>query len=180
MSLPRTPSQTAGPYLAIGLQWADGQQVAPNGTPGAIWIRGRLLDGDGAPIDDGVIETWQPDAAGRFPTGAVADGFRGFGRSTTDAAGGWAIHTLKPGGVVDAEGRRSAPCVTIAVFARGLLKPVWSRIYFGDEPEANAGDGALLSIDPARRATLVAAPDADGYRLDIRLQGPGETVFFEV
>jgi len=66
------------------------------------------------------------------------------------------------------------------VFARGLLKPVWSRIYFGDETEANAGDGVLQSIDPGRRATLVATPDADGYRIDIRLQGPGETVFFEV
>jgi len=180
LSPPPTPSQTAGPYLAIGLRWADGPHVAPDGAPGAIWVRGRLLDGEGAPIDDGVIETWQADPAGRFSTGPVADGFRGFGRSTTDAAGGWEIHTLKPGGVIDAEGRLSAPHLTVAVFARGLLKPVWSRIYFGDETEANAGDGVLQSIDPGRRATLVATPDADGYRIDIRLQGPGETVFFEV
>lgn len=180
MSLPRTPSQTVGPYLAIALRWADGPFIVPDGTPGAFWLRGRLLDGAGEPVADGLIETWQPDADGRFPSGPDVAPFRGFGRSATDGDGRWAIHTVKPGRVVDADGRLAAPYLAVAVFARGLLKQAWTRMYFGDEAEANAADPVLALVAAERRHTLVAEPNADGYRLDIRLQGSDETVFFDV
>lgn len=180
MSLPRTPSQTVGPYHALAMRWADGPYVVPEGTPGAIWIRGRLLDGAGEPIDDGVIETWQPGPDGRFPTEPDAAPFRGFGRSATDASGEWAICTLKPGRIPSADGSLAAPYLSVAVFTRGLLKPAWTRIYFGDETAANASDAVLGMVASDRRHTLVAPPDRDGYRLDIRLQGRDETVFFDV
>ena len=180
MSLPRTPSQTVGPYLAIALPWTDGPFVVPEGTPDAFWIRGRLLDGAAEPISDGLIETWQSDPAGRFVTDPDAAAFRGFGRSATGAEGEWAIHTLKPGRVADGPGQLPAPYLAVAVFARGLLKQAWTRIYFGDEVEANAADPVLRLIEPDRRRTLIAEPSRDGYRFDIRLQGPAETVFLDV
>lgn len=180
MSLPRTPSQTVGPYLAIAMRWADGPFVVPKGTPGAFWIRGRVIDGAGVPVDDAVVETWQPGPDGTVPTEPDASPFRGFGRSATDRDGRWGILTLKPGSVPDADGQVGAPYVSLAVFARGLLKPVWTRIYFADEPEANAADRLLGSIDASRRDTLLAQPDGDGYAFDIRLQGERETVFFDV
>jgi protocatechuate 3,4-dioxygenase alpha subunit len=180
VTLPRTPSQTIGPYLAIAMQWPrDGRFVVPQGAPGAIWIRGRILDGLGEPVDDGVVETWQANPGGRFP--ATTDtGFRGFGRAMTDEHGSWAVHTVKPGRVAGADGRLAAPHVSVAIFGRGLLKPIWTRIYFGDEPEANAVDPVLGSLDAMRRSTLVATPSGDGYKFDVWLQGPGETVFFDV
>lgn len=178
--LPRTPSQTAGPYLSLAMRWPpDGRFVVPEGTPGAIWIRGRLLDADGTPIGDGVVETWQPDADGRFPA-TPDDRFRGFGRSMTHPDGWWAVHTVKPGRIADAYGELAAPHVNVAVFARGLLKPVWTRVYFGDETDANEADRVLQSIAVARRGTLIAEPTTDGYRFDVHLQGAGETVFFDV
>ena len=180
MSLPRTPSQTVGPYLALAMRWTDGPHVVPAGTPGVIRVSGRLLDGEGEPVDDGVVETWQPDPDGRFPSEPDAAPFRGFGRAVTDPGGGWQILTLKPGRIRDAEGSLAAPYLSVAVFARGLLKPVWTRIYFGDEEEANAADSVLGRVDPDRRRTLIAGPSGDGYRFDIRLQGPDETVFFDV
>jgi protocatechuate 3,4-dioxygenase alpha subunit len=149
------------------------------GTPGAIWIRGRILDGAGAPVGDGVVETWQPDAAGQFAT-AAHGGSRGFGRAVTDPDGGWAVHTVKPGRIVDARGGLAAPYISVAVFARGLLKPVWTRMYFDDEADANQADSVLRSIDASRRGTLLAEPTEDGYRFDVRLQGPDETVFLDV
>jgi protocatechuate 3,4-dioxygenase alpha subunit len=183
---PTTPSQTVGPYLSIAMNWGDdGPQAVPFGTPGAVWIRGRLLDGAGQPITDGMIETWQADPDGRFnhpddPRGAVArPGFRGFGRSLTDQTGEFAIHTLKPGPLPDGEGGRQAPHLDVSVFARGLMERTITRIYFGDEPVANSRDAVLRSLpDDAARATLIAAPAADGYRLDLVLQGDHETVFF--
>jgi protocatechuate 3,4-dioxygenase alpha subunit len=180
LSLSRTPSQTVGPYLTIALRWTDGSFVVPEGAPGALWLRGRLLDGAGAPINDGLIETWQPDSDGRFPSEPDASPFRGFGRSVTDRDGRWAIHTVKPGREPEVDGRLAAPYLSVAVFARGLLKHAWTRIYFGDEAEANTADPVLALVEPDRRRTLVAEPVADGYRLDIRLQGSDETVFFDV
>ena len=180
MSLPRTPSQTVGPYLAIAMRWPDGPFVVPSGTPGAIWVRGRLLDGDGQPIDDGVVETWQPDVEGRFPSEPDAGPFRGFGRSTTDATGEWGVLTLKPGRLAGASGSPDAPHLSVAIFARGLLKPAWTRIYFEDEADANATDSVLASVPVDRRGTLIAERTDDGYRLDLRLQGTDETVFFDV
>lgn len=180
MKLPRTPSQTVGPFLSIAMGWPpDGPCVVPLGTLDAIWIRGRILDGTGAPVCDGLVETWQPDTDSRFAT-AAHGGFRGFGRAMTDADGVWAVHTVKPGRIADTQGGLAAPHISVAVFARGLLKHVWTRIYFDDEADANQADSVLQSIDASRRGTLVAERTTDGYRFDVRLQGPDETVFLDV
>ena len=180
-----TPSQTVGPFLSIALRWPDGPHVVPEGTPGAFWLRGRVLDGDGEPVTDALVETWQADPDGRFdhpddPRGAVSrPGFRGFGRSSmADNDGEYAICTLKPGRVPDGDGGLQAPHVDVSVFSQGLLDRLVTRIYFADEAEANAEDPVLRSIPEDRRATLLAQPTDDGYRLDIRLRGDGETVFF--
>jgi protocatechuate 3,4-dioxygenase alpha subunit len=181
-----TPSQTIGPFFAVGLLWPDGPQVVADGTPGALRLSGRLLDGAGDPVPDALVETWQADPEGRFdhpddPRGASAyPGFRGFGRSQT-VDGEFAICTLKPGRVPDGEGGRQAPHIDVSVFARGLLDRVVTRIYFADEAEANAEDVVLRSLpsDEARR-TLIATPTDDGYRFDVHLQGDRETVFFAV
>jgi protocatechuate 3,4-dioxygenase alpha subunit len=185
MSLPRTPNQTVGPYLRIGLTWADGPYVVAEATPGAIWIRGRVTDGAGAVVSDALVETWQADPDGHFPhpedPHRPLTTFRGFGRCPTDADGRFAILTQKPGVVPDPDGRPQAPHIDVSVFARGLLKHVVTRIYFADEPTANTADAVLSRIaDPDARATLIAERTADGYRFDIRLQGERETVFFDV
>jgi protocatechuate 3,4-dioxygenase alpha subunit len=186
MSLPTTPSATVGPYLAIGLTWDDGPTVVPPDTPGAIWLRGTVLDGNGDEVPDAMVETWQADPDGRFdhpddPRGPSSSGFRGFGRAYTVDGGTYAICTLKPGRVPDGEGGLQAPHVDVSVFARGLLDRVVTRLYFADEAAANAEDAVLRSLpDDAARQSLIAAPTDDGYRLDIHLQGPHETVFFTV
>jgi protocatechuate 3,4-dioxygenase alpha subunit len=180
-----TPSQTVGPFFAIGLPWADGPFVVEEGTPGAIWLSGFVLDGAGDPVPDALIETWQADPDGRFnhfddPRGAAGD-FRGFGRSAADDDGQWRILTLKPGPVPGPDGSTQAPHIDVSIFARGLLNRVVTRIYFADEAEANAADPVLAALDgEAERATLIAQPVEDGYRHDFRLQGAGETVFFAV
>jgi protocatechuate 3,4-dioxygenase alpha subunit len=181
----RTPSQTIGPFFSVGLPWAAGPCVVDEGTPGAIWLRGQVLDGQGDPVPDAMVETWQADPDGRFgSTHAIereVGGFRGFGRSCADAEGRYAIVTLKPGPVPAGDGSLQAPHVDVSLFARGLLKRLVTRIYFADEPEANERDAVLASItDRAARATLIAHPADDGYRFDVRLQGDGETVFFDV
>lgn len=178
MSLPVTPSQTAGPYLAIGMSWDDGPFVVAEGSEGAITIRGRLLDGAGEPVPDGAIETWQADPDGLPPTGG--QGFRGFGRCLTDADGRWFVVTRKPGSVAAEEGTQ-APHIDVSVFSRGLLTRLVTRIYFPDETAANAADPVLRSLpDDAARATLVCRAADGGYEHDIRLQGEGETVFFRL
>ncbi len=193
-----TPSQTVGPFLGIGLPWPDGPFVVPPGTPDSIVIEGRVLDGDGQPVPDALVETWQADPDGRFdhpddPRGRAAahGGFRGFGRSATDPSGNYQIVTLRPGALPCPGGGTEAPHLDVSVFARGLLDRVVTRIYFADEAEANAADPVLASVaDPARRATLIAARAGDGggtagdgacgrFRFDIRLQGELETVFFD-
>jgi protocatechuate 3,4-dioxygenase alpha subunit len=163
-----TPAQTVGPFFAIGLPWEDGPTVVARDAEGAIALRGRVLDGAGDPVPDALVETWQADQEGRFGTG-----FRGFGRCPTGPEGEWEIVTLKPG-CVDGQ----APHVAVSVFARGLLHRVVTRIYFGDEAAANASDPLLSRLDEARRATLIAEPEDGGYRFDVHLQGPDETVFF--
>lgn len=189
--LPLTPSQTVGPFLAIALPWPDGPTVVPADTPGAITITGRLLDGEGTPIPDGLIETWQADPDGCFdhpddPRGAVAPpaGFRGYGRCPTGPDGSYHIITLRPGALPSPGGGREAPHLDVTVLARGLLDRVVTRIYFADEAEANADDPVLSALaDPARRDTLIATADPDDkcrFQFDIRLQGGPETVFFDV
>ncbi len=171
MSRPATPSQTVGPFFSHALPWPDGPLVAAADDPRAVWLRGTVTDGAGDPVPDALVETWQADADGRFDTG-----FRGFGRCPTGADGGWSIRTVKPG----ATGPDEAPHVAVAVFARGLLHQVLTRIYFPDEAERNAADRGLAAVDPQRRDTLIAAATDDGYRFDIRLQGDAETVFLDV
>jgi protocatechuate 3,4-dioxygenase alpha subunit len=173
-----TPSQTVGPFFAIELPFGDGPLVVREGTEGAIWLRGRVLDGAGDPVPDALVESWQADPAGEF-----GGAFRGFGRSGTDEDGRWAILTLKPGPVPGPAGHDEtpqAPHVDLAVFARGLLHRVVTRLYFADETQANAADPVLAGLDDEARATLVAARTDDGYELDIHLQGPHETTFFAV
>jgi protocatechuate 3,4-dioxygenase, alpha subunit len=185
VSLPPTPSQTVGPFFGFALPWPAGPFVVPEGTPGAVWLRGRVLDGAGEPVPDALVESWQADPDGRFdhpddPRQPPPD-FRGFARCPTDVDGAWAILTLKPGPVPGPGGTRQAPHVDLSVFARGLLNRVVTRAYFADEGEANLADPVLGAIDEeAARATLIAERTADGYRLDIHLQGPRETVFFAV
>ena len=183
-----TPSQTVGPFLAIGLPWPDGPFVVPEGSPEAITISGRVTDGAGEPVPDALVETWQADPDGRFshpddPRGPVP-GFRGFGRCPTGPDGTYRIVTLKPGALPSPGGGTEAPHVDVSVLARGLLDRVVTRIYFPDEAQANAADPVLASIaDPARAATLVAQPEpgvAGHLRFDIHLQGDHETVFFDV
>jgi protocatechuate 3,4-dioxygenase alpha subunit len=160
-----TPPQTVGPFFSIGLPWDDGPAVVAPGSEGAVVLRGTVYDGEGAPVPDALVETWQ----------APGEGCRGFGRCPTDEHGRWEIVTRKP----EAAGGE-APHVAVAVFARGLLDRVPTRIYFGDEPEANAADPLLASLGEAQRATLVAEPDGEGYTFDIHLQGDHETVFIRL
>jgi protocatechuate 3,4-dioxygenase alpha subunit len=180
-----TPSATVGPYLAIGLTWADGAWAAAEGAEGGIWIRGRVVDGAGDVVPDAMIETWQADPDGGFPSpedprGASAyPGFRGYARAHT-LSGRFEVFTLKPGRVPDGEGGLQAPHVDVSVFARGLLDRVVTRIYFADEADANAEDVVLRGLPEDRRDTLLATPSDDGYRFDVYLQGDRETVFFAV
>ncbi len=183
-----TPSQTVGPFLHIGLSWPDGSYVVPEGTPDSFWITGTVYDGAGDPLPDALVETWQADPDGRFdhpddPRGAVAPriaGFRGFGRSDTDQQGRYRILTVRPGPLPVPDGGMEAPHLNITVLGRGLLDRVVTRMYFPDETEANAADPVLTTVPDGRRDTLIATPDGTGLRFDIRLQGPGETVFFNL
>ena len=164
-----TPSQTVGPFLSIGLTWTDGHLVVPEGSPGAVRITGTVYDGAGEPVSDGLVETWQADAAGR-----IDDPTSGFGRAATGPDGGYGIVTVKPGALGDGQ----APHVDVSLFARGLLDRVVTRIYFPDETAANAADPLLSSLPPERAATLVAEATGPGtLRFDIHLQGGRETVF---
>ena len=185
--VPLTPSQTVGPFLHIALAWDDGAEVVRPDTPGAVWLRGRVYDGDGAPLRDALVETWQSDGAGRFDhpddrRGRVTapQGFRGFGRCATGPDGEWAICTIKPGVVPTASNQPQAPHIDVSVFARGLLDRVVTRIYFADESAANDADPVLATVPEHRRGTLIAQRRDDGYHFDVRLQGADETVFFDL
>jgi protocatechuate 3,4-dioxygenase alpha subunit len=185
-----TPSQTVGPFFAIGLPWPDGPEVVPAGSGGAIVITGRVLDGAGDPVPDALVETWQgaPDGSFAHPddprarSAGAAPAFRGFGRCPTSAVGEYQIVTLRPGPLPCGDGRTEAPHLDVSVFARGLLDRLVTRMYFPDEEEANAADPVLSSLpERLRRHTLIAAPAGPGeFRFDIRLQGEEETVFFDV
>ncbi|MBE9376293.1 protocatechuate 3,4-dioxygenase subunit alpha [Saccharopolyspora sp. HNM0983] len=181
-----TPSQTVGPFFALpgGVLWDDGPDVVAEGTPGAVQLTGRLTDGNGDPIPDGMLEIWQADAQGRFDhpddPRPETSAWQGFGRCPTDADGRFWFRTVKPGPLPTPDGRTEAPHIDVTVLARGMLNRVVTRIYFDDEPEANAADPVLSTVDPQRRGTLIAAAGEHGYRFDIRVQGDDETVFFAV
>jgi len=184
---PTTPSQTVGPYFAIGLPWHDGPLAVPEDTPGAIRIHGTVYDGAGTPVPDALIEIWQADPEGRFADlhgyggPSQLEGFRGFARcGQEDGDGSFEIVTVKPGAVPGPGAATQAPHIDVSVFARGMLQRCVTRIYFADEEQPNAADPVLVTVPEERRATLLAEPDDGGYRFDIRLQGHGETVFFAV
>jgi protocatechuate 3,4-dioxygenase alpha subunit len=169
-----TPSQTVGPYYAVGLLDIIGPEVVPADTPGAFRIEGAVTDGAGNPVGDGVVEIWQADAGGGYSPDY------GLGRSGTGSAGEFHFVTVKPGRVPGPDGTLQAPHLGVHVFARGLLKGLSTRLYFPDEAEANAADPVLSSLDEAQRATLVARDEGGVLRFDVRLQGEGETTFFAV
>ena len=186
MALP-TPSQTVGPFFHIGLHEDGGEQLVPSGHPHAIQVLGVIFDGEGNPVDDALIELWQANRHGRYDHPAddreeipLEPGFRGFGRGGTDASGGYRFVTVKPGPVPHPDGGMQAPHIDVSVFARGLLKRVVTRIYFPDEQEANESDPVLSSVEPARRAALVARAEDGALRFDIHLQGDRETPFFDL
>ncbi|WP_309094766.1 protocatechuate 3,4-dioxygenase subunit alpha [Streptomyces sp.] len=185
-----TPSHTVGPFYGHALPFRGGEDIAPAGHPDTITLHGYVTDGAGAPLPDALIELWGPDPEGNLPTAdgsmrrdAASGGFlgrngvefTGWGRSQTDANGHWYARTLRPG----ARGR-SAPYLSVCVFARGLLVHLFTRIYLPGDAAALAADPLLSRVEPERRDTLIAGAEPDGtYRFDIRLQGEGETVFLE-
>jgi protocatechuate 3,4-dioxygenase alpha subunit len=183
-----TPSQTIGPFLHIEVPYEGEEQLVTPNHPGAIRILGTVTDGQGVAVDDGLIEIWQANAAGRYahPEDAREDvpleeGFTGFGRCATDHEGRFEFLTVKPGPVPGPDGHVQAPHIDVSLFARGLLNRLVTRIYFPDEDEANAADPVLSLIeDGAERQTLIAEQDDGAIRFDIHLQGDGETVFFVV
>ena len=169
----RTPSQTIGPFFHEALRWADGGRVSFAEKGERVVLAGRITDGAGEPVADAMVETWQLSPSGAMPQPA-REGTRphGFARVETGPDGEFRIETLMPGGT-------AAPCLDVAIFARGLLKPLRTRVYLADE--ARVRQEALLAPIAAspRLATLVARAGGGGeYRWDVRLQGEGETVFF--
>jgi protocatechuate 3,4-dioxygenase, alpha subunit len=200
-----TPSQTVGPFFAYGLaphsrcdwkpgdiyDWKDtvgANLITPDATGQKIRIEGCITDGDGKPINDAMIEIWQADSQGRY---SHARGekprpnakFTGFGRSATDKQGVYSFDTIKPGQVAGPDGKPQAPHIVVCIFSRGMLRQIYTRLYFSDEA-ANSTD-AILNLVPAdRRGTLIAhKQEGKGqnlYRFEIRVQGENETVFFDI
>lgn len=196
-----TASQTAGPFVHIGLapgaagfdiyRTELGRDIAgPNAAGERIRVEGCVIDGMGSPVKDVLLEVWQANADGHYAQseggGAVEDGFRGWGRVITDfETGEWSFETVKPGAAPGRRGRMQAPHLNLWIVARGINLGLNTRMYFADEVEANAADPVLGLIEwDHRRATLIATHDGDGdmpvYRFDIRLQGDDETVFFDI
>lgn len=192
--LKETASQTAGPYVHIGLVPGDagfdiydhelGRDIAgPNAAGTRITVNGRVTDGTGAPVKDILIEIWQANAAGTYPgKGEVEGGFRGWGRVTPDfETGVFSFETVKPGKVTGRDTRPMAPHLNLWLVARGINVGLNTRMYFGDEDAANAIDPVLTLIEqPLRRETLIARAAGNTYHFDIRLQGEDETVFFDL
>ena len=186
MSLLLTPSQTTGPFVAISFERTVVDEVAPASVAGdRVVIQGRVLDGDGKPVDDAVIETWQANAHGKYAhhedmrEKLLEPEFKGFGRVLTDRQGAYRLKTVKPGRAPGPGDTLQAPHLVVLVLMRGLLKHLVTRIYFPDEP-SNADDPILTLVPPERRSTLVARKLADGtLEWNIVLQGDDETVFFD-
>ncbi len=200
-----TPSQTVGPFFAYGLtpkgrcEWDPNGQyswketigdnlITPDASGDRIRIEGTVYDGDGMPVNDAMIEIWQADSQGRYAH--PRDGkalpnatFKGFGRSATDKNGVYGFETIKPGAVAGPNGKMQAPHIVVCIFSRGMLRQIYTRLYFAGET-ANAADPILNLVPADRRGTLIAAKESKGgqtvYRFDIRVQGGNETVFFDI
>ena len=186
MDLKPTPSQTAGPFFHLGLTDTGSVScVAGEGAKGErVWLTFRVLDGEGVPVPDAMVELWQADSEGRYKhhDGAVEDTFRGYGRLATAEDGSCTFETVKPGRVPGPGGVFQAPHINVSIFARGLQKRLSTRAYFARDP-ANAQDPVLALVPESRRATLFARPDPahrDGWTFEVRLRGESETVFFDV
>ncbi|WP_243611309.1 protocatechuate 3,4-dioxygenase subunit alpha [Shimia aestuarii] len=199
--LKESPSQTAGPYVHIGLapgaagfdiyrQELGWDIAGPNAKGERIRVEGIVIDGTGSPIKDVLLEAWQANSEGVYAhpehPGEVEEGFRGWGRVITDfATGEWGFDTVKPGAVMGRNGHMMAPHINLWIVARGINVGLNTRIYFDDETEANASDPVLNIIEwERRRATLIAKrTERDGeivYRFDVKMQGEDETVFFDI
>jgi protocatechuate 3,4-dioxygenase alpha subunit len=187
MDLTPTPSQTVGPYLHLGLTdaWSI-SRIAGDGAKGErVWLTFRVLDGNGAPVPDAMIELWQADSAGNYANQeSSADGtaFRGFGRLATAEDGSCTFETIRPGCVPGPGETVQAPHINVSILGRGILKRLSTRVYFAGEA-ANASDPVLTSVPKNRRGTLLAQRDAaraSNWIFDVHLRGEGETVFFDV
>ena len=190
----RTPSQTVGPFLHVGLAPAPfgfreifSPTVADAGVAGThIRIEGCVFDGEGTPLPDAMLEIWQADSEGRYAHPAdgrplASNSFRGFGRCPTAKDGGYQFATVIPGSVAGPDGKTQAPHINVGLFSRGILKRLFTRIYFAGNP-ANATHPVLALVPAGRRDTLMARPDPAKpgvYRFDIHIQGDNETVFFD-
>jgi len=180
-----TSSQTIGPYLHIGMTWLVDENMAGEGVSGQrITLTGRMIDADGTPVNDAMIEIWQANAHGKYahPEDArdlpVEKGFAGFGRIYTDEDGRFRLHTIKPGRVPGPDGAMQAPHLNVTIFMRGLLKHLITRVYFPDED--NATDAVFARVPAERRHTLVARAAQPGQlEWNVVLQGDDETVFFD-
>ncbi|MGW5381379.1 protocatechuate 3,4-dioxygenase subunit alpha [Nocardia sp. NPDC003963] len=182
-----TPSQTVGPFLHIGLPWPDGPEVVALDTDGAITVTVTVRDGAGNPVADALVEIWQANRDGVFehpddPRPQTDPAFRGFGRCPADATGTVRFTTVKPGVIAAGDDDAEAPHLNVSLFARGMLNRLVTRLYFPDEPTANAADPVLAALPEARRHRLIATTTAGGYHLDIVVQDAdpdgAETPFF--
>ncbi len=188
MSVETTASQTIGPYLHIGLTWLVNDTLAgPDVAGDKVTVAGIVVDGDGKPVNDAILEIWQANAHGRYAhpedtqDKPLQRGFTGFGRVPTGDDGRFHFTTIKPGRVPGPDGGLQAPHLNVTIFMRGILKHLITRVYFPDDP-TNSEDPVLQSVPPSRRATLIArqgGPNAGSLEWNVVLQGNGETVFFE-
>lgn len=183
-----TASQTVGPFFSIGMSRLNQPEIAGPGTAGTrVTIEGRVIDGDGKPVPDAVLEIWQANSHGKYAheedrqDKPLDAGFKGFGRIPTDENGAFRISTIKPGTVPGPDGKAQAPHIVVSIFMRGLLRRLVTRIYFPGDKE-QASDLALNLTEPSRRATLIArnvAGKPGTVEWNVILQGPDETVFFD-
>ncbi len=180
-----TASQTVGPYFRIGLEHGYVADIAPSAAAGDKFaIQGRVIDGDGKPVNDAILEIWQANAHGKYAhpddvhNKPLTPGFQGFGRVPTDENGVFRFTTVKPGSVAGPHGMPQAPHLLVAIFMRGLLIHLLTRTYFPDDA-ANADDPVLKLIPAQRRATLIATKSGAGLEWNVILQGDNETVFFD-
>lgn len=186
-----TPSQTVGPYVHIGLTLDDSEKIVPADAEGAIHVTATVIDGDGEPISDAMIEVWQTGTDGVFNSPldprtrdkATVEGFRGFGRGMVDETGSVTFTTVRPGAIEFEGSDVEAPHLKLGVFARGMLERLYTRLYFPENEQANAADPVLNAVPEERRHLLVAERAGDGYRLEIVMQHDDparETPFFRV
>ncbi len=187
MDLTPTPSQTVGPYLHLGLTDSRSiSRIAGDTARGErVSLTFRVLDGEGVPVPDAMIELWQADSDGNYAhqdTSADDAAFRGYGRLATAEDGSCTFETIRPGCVPGPGETVQAPHINVSILGRGILKRLSTRVYFAEEP-ANAADPVLALVPENRRATLLARPDLTrpgNWIFDVHLRGEGETVFFDV